>query len=251
MTNPLILLFFLLGMIFGSFFNVVGLRAPQKRSFASDRSICPHCKNQLSWYELIPILSYLFQLGKCRHCRSAISIMYPVIELITGLLFAFSYIKLGFQVELVTALLLMSLLVIIFVTDMKYMLIPNNVLLFFLPLLIFTRIINPLDPWWSSITGALSGMVIIAIIILASRGGMGGGDMKLFGILGIVLGFDKTLLTLFLSCVLGAVVGLVLLLTKVIDRKQAVPFGPYIVTAAVVAYFYGESLLGWYFNHFS
>ncbi|QKY69675.1 A24 family peptidase [Lentibacillus sp. CBA3610] len=249
MYNRLILLFFLLGLVFGSFFNVVGLRVPQKQSFTNGRSTCPHCQRSLSWYELIPVLSYLLQRGKCRHCQRNISVLYPIIELVTGVLFAFCYIRIGLHVELMAALLLMSLLVIVLVSDIKYMLIPNSILLFFFPLFVTARLFSPLDPWWSSITGALAGVMIIAAIILLSRGGMGAGDMKLFGLLGILLGFEKTLLAFFLSCVIGAVIGLVLLLLKLIDRKQPVPFGPYIVAASIMVYFYGDLMLDWYFNH--
>ncbi|MFD1362254.1 prepilin peptidase [Lentibacillus salinarum] len=249
MDNLFPLLFFLLGLIFGSFFNVIGLRVPHKQSFTYNRSICPKCKQQLSWYELIPVLSYIFQQGKCHNCKMTISPLYPSVELGTGLIFALCYVKTGLDLELVTAWLFVSLLVIIFVSDIKFMLIPNRILLFFFPLFVIARIIRPLDPWWSSITGMLAGVMIIAIIIVISRGGMGAGDMKLFGLLGIVLGFEKTLLTLFLSCVIGAIIGLILLLLEVIDRKQPVPFGPYIVIAAVIAYFQGDFLLNWYFHN--
>ncbi|SFB25009.1 leader peptidase (prepilin peptidase) / N-methyltransferase [Lentibacillus halodurans] len=248
MDNLLILLFFLLGLIFGSFFNVIGLRIPQKKSFTNDRSVCPQCQHPLSWPELIPVLSYMMQRGKCRHCNGSISLLYPVIELTTGVLFVFCYIQSGLDFELITALILMSLLVIILVSDIRYMLIPNSILLFFFPLLVLARFIRPLDTWWSSIAGAFAGVLIIAIVILVSRGGMGAGDMKLFGLLGIVLGFEKTLLALFLSCMIGAVIGLVLLLLKVIDRQQPVPFGPYIVIASIITYFHGDILLGWYFH---
>lgn len=97
-----------------------------------------------------------------------------------------------------------------------------------------------------SVVGALAGVGLLALIILISQGGMGAGDMKLFGVLGIVLGLKKTLLTFFLATIIGAVVGILLLSFKVIHRKQAVPFGPYIVLAAVIAYFYGDSLADWY-----
>ncbi|WP_325034799.1 prepilin peptidase [Lentibacillus sp. Marseille-P4043] len=146
------------------------------------------------------------------------------------------------------ALLLMSMLIIIFVSDITYMLIPDKLLLFFLPLFIVMRYVEPLDPWWSAIVGALIGFAVIAIVILVSRGGMGAGDMKLFGVLGIVLGMQKVLLAFFLACVIGAFIGMLLLLFKVIERKQPIPFGPYIVVAAIVTYFYGDSLLNWYLN---
>ncbi len=246
----LILFFFLLGLIFGSFFNVVGLRLPKNISFANDRSICPHCKHQLSWYENIPILSFVIQGAKCRHCKKKISFIYPVIELSTGVLFALSYSLIGLNLEIIMALLLVSMLMIILVSDITYMLIPNRVLLFFLPLFIFIRIVQPLDPWWSSIFGGIIGITLLAIIIIVSRGGMGAGDMKLFGILGIILGIDKVLLAFFLSCMIGAIIGMLLLLFRVIKRKQPVPFGPYIVVATLITYFYGELLVNWYFNLF-
>ncbi|WP_100012101.1 prepilin peptidase [Lentibacillus sediminis] len=250
MDIAIIFIFFLLGLIFGSFFNVVGLRLPQNIPFANDRSACPHCHTQLSWYENIPLISFLLQGGKCRHCKRRISFIYPAVELFTGGLFAISYINFGLDWELLTALLLVSMLMIIFVSDIAYMLIPNKVLLFFLPLMIGMRIIVPLEPWWSPIAGGLIGIAVVALIILVSRGGMGAGDMKLFGVLGIVLGTEKLLLTFFLSCTIGAIVGLVLLVGKVIDRKQPVPFGPYIVVAALISYFYGGELIRLYLNFY-
>ncbi|MFC4022542.1 prepilin peptidase [Oceanobacillus longus] len=248
MTTPLTILFFLLGLIFGSFYNVVGLRLPQHIPFANDRSMCPHCKNQLAWYENIPLFSFLIQGGKCRHCKQKISYIYPTIELLTGFLFALSYYTLGFQFELITVLLLVSMLMIILVADINYMLIPNKVLLFFLPFFIMMRFVVPLNPWGSAIVGAIIGFGLIFIIILISRGGMGAGDMKLFGVLGIVLGTEKILVAFFLACVIGSVIGMMLILFNVIERKQPVPFGPYIVLAALITYFYGDSLINWYFN---
>ncbi|TRM12947.1 prepilin peptidase [Lentibacillus cibarius] len=248
MDTILLLCFFLLGLIFGSFFHVVGSRVPQQQPFTNDRSACPNCQRTLSWYELIPVLSYMLQRGQCRHCKKPITFTYPAAELATGVLFTLSYAEVGFRPELITAILLMAMLVILFISDMSFMLIPNSILLFFLPLFIIMRIIQPLDPWWASITGAFVGLAIIALIILVSNGGMGAGDMKLFGVLGIVLGVEKTLLTFFLSCMIGAIIGAVLLLFKIIDHKQPVPFGPYIVLATIVTYFYGESLINWYVN---
>lgn len=248
MSIIIVLLFFIIGLIFGSFFNVVGLRVPQQLSFSTGRSSCPHCHTPLKSYELIPVISYLLQRGKCRHCQTRISWIYPTIELLTGCLFAFSVYQLGFQIELIVALLFVSLLMIIFVSDITYMVIPNKVLLFFLPWFVLLRGIEPLTPWTSSIYGALVGAGIIAVIILLSKGGMGGGDLKLFGVLGIVLGLKQILLTFFLACIIGALISIFLMLFKKVDRKQAVPFGPYIVVAAMITYFYGNSLIHWYMN---
>lgn len=239
---------FVFGLVFGSFFNVVGLRSPRDETFVNDRSYCPNCKHQLSWYELIPVVSFLIQKGKCRNCNQRISIIYPTTELLTGFLFAFSYIHIGLELELITALFLMSMLMIILVSDISYMIIQNKVLLFFLPFFIIMRVIVPLEPWWSSIVGGLVAVVLIAIIIIISRGGMGAGDMKLFGVLGIILGTSKVLLAFFLSCLIGAVIGIFLLAFKIIERKQPIPFGPYIIVAAILTYFYGDAMINWYFN---
>ncbi|WP_085991697.1 prepilin peptidase [Oceanobacillus senegalensis] len=244
----MIIFFFSLGLILGSFFNVVGLRFPKNIPFANDRSACPHCNHQLSWYENIPVLSFIIQRGKCRHCKENISYIYPIVELLTGILFAISFSIIGFQLEQITALLLISMLMIVFVTDIKYMLIPNKILLFFLPVFIFMRIIVPIHPWWSSLLGGIIGTGLLALIIIVSRGGMGAGDMKLFGVLGIVLGMEKILLAFFLSCMIGAIIGIILLLFKIVERKQPIPFGPYIVFAALISYFYGDALIIWYFN---
>ncbi|WP_026569804.1 A24 family peptidase [Sediminibacillus sp. JSM 1682029] len=242
--------FFILGLIFGSFFNVVGMRVPRQQLFAKNRSYCPHCGHSLKWYELIPVLSYLWQKGRCRHCRGCISPIYPVTESGTGLLFAACFWHVGFQAELLVALLLSSMLAIILVSDLRYMEIPDRVLLFFLPLFLAGRIISPLDPWWTTIIGGFTGLVLLAAIIFASRGGMGGGDMKLFGVLGIVLGWKKVLLAFFISTVYGAVITLILLAFKRIEREKPVPFGPFIVLGSITVYFFGDKLFNWYLTSF-
>lgn len=242
------IVFFIFGIIFGSFFNVVGLRTPKKEPFYQGRSYCPNCQTNLSWYELIPIFSYLIQRGKCRHCQQPIAKLYPIMELLTGLLFAFSYIQIGLTLELVIALLLVSLSIILTVSDLTYMLIPNKILLFFLPFFIILRIISPLAPWYDALIGGTVGFLLIMIIILISKGGMGAGDMKLFGVLGIILGWKLTLLTLFIASLVGAVIGGILMATKKIKRGQPIPFGPYILLVALISFFFGEQLLTFYYN---
>lgn len=242
---------FLFGITLGSFYNVVGLRVPKNIPFSHDRSYCPSCVHALSWIELIPVLSFLMQGGKCRHCKTNISSIYPIIELATGLLFLFSYKQVGFSLEFITACLFISMLMIVFVTDYHYMLIPNKVLLFFLPFLVIMRVLVPLEPWYNSIIGAVVGYGLLALIIILSKGGMGAGDMKLFGVLGIVLGLGNTLLTFFLASLFGAVLGVILQIGQKIGKRQAIPFGPYIVVAAIIAYFYGDKMIAIYLSFFS
>lgn len=236
------------GLVFGSFYNVVGLRVPKKESIVTPPSHCVHCNRRLSAIELVPVFSYIFLRGKCRTCGVKVSPIYAVTELVTGLLFAFATWQLGITWELAVALLFISLLVIINVSDIAYMLIPDKILLFFLPLLIIGRILSPLDPWWDSIAGAALGFSILLLIAVISKGGMGGGDIKLFLLIGLVLGTFNTLLTLFLASVIGMIVGIVILKIRGKGRKTPVPFGPSIAIAAIIVYFYGDQLIDMYIN---
>lgn len=242
--------FGLFGLVFGSFYNVVGLRVPKSESIVTPPSHCTKCGRQLTLLDLVPVLSYVFLGGKCRGCGERISWVYPVFELMTGVLFAFSYWQLGFSYELAVALLFVSLLVIIVVSDFAYMLIPDKVLLFFLPLLIVGRLVSPLDTWWDSLLGAVVGFAILYFIAVLSRGGMGGGDIKLFFLIGLVLGALHTLLTLFLASVIGMIVGIIVLRVRNQGRRTPVPFGPSIALAAVLVYFYGDTMIDWYWGLF-
>lgn len=236
------------GLVFGSFFNVVGLRVPMKESIVAPPSHCTNCQRRLTALDLVPVLSYVFLGGKCRSCGSKISWIYPLFELMTGVLFAFAYWELGFTMELAVAILFISLLVIIVVSDVAYMLIPDKVLLFFLPLLIIGRVLSPTEPWWDCIVGAVVGFGILYLIAIISHGGMGGGDIKLFFLIGLVLGTVNTLLTLFLASVIGMIIGIIVLKASGQGRKTPVPFGPSIALAAVIVYFYGDSLIDWYWG---
>lgn len=236
----------IVGAIVGSFYNVVGLRIPKKESIVHPPSHCTNCQMRLTTIDLVPIFSYVLLRGKCRGCGTKISALYPTAEFITALLFAFAYWQIGWNEELFVALLFISLLIIITVSDIVYMLIPNKILLFFLPLLIIGRILSPLEPWWSSIVGAILGFGILLLIAVLSKGGMGGGDIKLFFVIGLVLGIVNTVLTLFLASVIGLIIGIITLSRKKQRRKTPIPFGPSIAIAAVIIYFYGTSILQWY-----
>lgn len=121
---------FIVGIVFGSFFNVVGLRLPKNESLISPRSHCVNCNHILDWYELIPVFSYLFLKGKCRKCKQKISIQYPLIEIITGILYCLSFSIFGFTIETILSIVLVSMVVITIISDCKYMVILDEVLLF-------------------------------------------------------------------------------------------------------------------------
>ncbi|NEU29779.1 prepilin peptidase [bacterium LRH843] len=242
------LYFFLLGITLGSFYNVVGMRIPVGESIVRPRSHCTTCNRDLGVIDLIPVFSYLFLRGKCRGCKTRISPLYPFVECMTGLLFVFSFLHFGWSGETIVSMTMMSLFAIIFVSDLRYMLIPDKVLLFFLPLFLILRFIFPLNPWWDMFVGAVVGFCLLLFVAIVSRGGMGGGDIKLFGVLGIVLGWKGILLTFFLSSLFGALVGGIGLLTGKVERGKPIPFGPFIVMGAITAYFFGESLVEWYIS---
>lgn len=246
MTSFWSIFIFIIGVIFGSFLNVVGLRLPLGRDFVKARSTCPVCEHPLTWYELIPILSFLIQKGKCRLCHALISPVYPSMELLSGLLFLFAYMKIGWRPEIFIVSLLISLSIIVIVSDLRYMIIPNKLLLFFLPLFLLVRVIQPLEPWHDSILGAVCGFVLIGGTIFLSKGGMGVGDLKLLTLLGFILGFKQILVAFTLAVCFGAVIGAGLLLMKKVSRKTRMPFAPYLIFGALTSYFYGMDIFTWY-----
>ncbi|MFC4800972.1 prepilin peptidase [Neobacillus sp. GCM10023253] len=236
------------GLLLGSFFNVVGLRVPLKKSIVKPRSSCPTCGHQLTPLELIPVLSYMFQKGKCRGCQSRISPIYPFFELLTGILFAAAPYLVGWSGELIVALTLISLFMIITVSDIHYMIIPDKILIWFAGIFLLERIFMPLDPWWDSALGAVTGFLLLFIIMIVSKGGMGFGDVKLYALLGLVLGFKLVLLSFFLSTLYGAVIGGLAQLFRIIKKREPIPFGPFIAAGTLTAYFFGRDLIDLYFQ---
>ncbi|WP_028392095.1 prepilin peptidase [Bacillus cihuensis] len=240
----------IIGLVLGSFYNVVGLRIPENQSVVRPRSQCPACKRTLTATDLVPVLSYVFLRGKCRNCHSKIPPLYPLIELSTGLLFMLAFYEFGLTGEFVIALLFISLLVIIFVSDIVYMIIPNKVLLFFVPIVLVARLVVPLDPWWDMFVGAVVGFGLLFFIAVISKGGMGGGDVKLFFVLGLVLGLRLTILTFALATFLGALYGVAGMIRGKYKKRQPIPFGPFIAIGALLSYFYGAEILSYYFTMF-
>jgi len=242
----LIALLLVYGITLGSFFNVVGLRVPLKQSIVTPRSACPTCGHQLTPFELIPVFSYIIQGGKCRGCQSRISPIYPMMELLTGILFGTAPLVIGWSGELIVALSLISMLIIIVVSDINYMIIPDKILIWFAGIFLLERIFMSLTPWWDSLIGAVTGFFLLFVIMLVSEGGMGFGDVKLYALLGFVLGFKLVLLSFFLSTLFGAVIGGLALLFKIVKKRQPIPFGPFIAAGTLTAYYWGSDLFDLY-----
>ncbi len=236
----MIVLFFMIGTIFGSFYHVIGYRLPKGESLIKPaHSYCPNCKKQLKWYELIPVFSYLIQKGKCRNCKQNISIFYPVIEIITGSLFAVSYYSFGISYELGIALTLVSLFSIVIVSDLTYLMIPDEVTFFCAILILIFQFLN------LGIKGGIfqlgSGILTFSVMYLIMLFGnflfkkesLGGADVKLMLISGFVLHPILGLFVIFLASSIALPISLVLYLT---NKEHIIPFGPFIV-ASILFFF--------------
>ena len=237
---------FILGTLFGSFFNVVGIRIPKGESILG-RSHCPNCNKILGVLELIPILGYIFVGGKCKSCHQPISVKYPVIEFITGLLFAFSFVLLNDNmIEYIVIVLFISLMMIVTVSDLYYKTVPDKILLIFLPVILVLRILFPITTWYDAIIGGLLGFGFLYLIAWYGKKrfkkeALGGGDIKLYAIIGLVLGYETVFLSLFFAALSGLIVNLIF------GKKEGyIPFVPFIFLGSLIAYFYGNHILDWY-----
>lgn len=246
MQIKLLFILFIYGTIFGSFFNVLGLRVPEQNLFKEWRSYCDRCGCILTWWELIPIVSYLFQGGRCKKCEQKISVLYPFMEFLTGFLFAFSYYQFAWNFSFLLSLLLIALVIPVTVSDIVYQKIPNRILLFFTPLFFVYRLFNPLTPFWDSLLAAVFAFVLVTIIIFVSKGGMGVGDLKYYTLFAFIFGFTDFLLLFFLSTLYGVLAGIVIMKVKGTDRKTKIAFAPYIGLAALTVLYYGQDILQWY-----
>jgi leader peptidase (prepilin peptidase) / N-methyltransferase len=243
--------FFILGLCVGSFLNVVIARVPEGRSIVSPGSACPRCSTSIAWHDNIPLLSFVLLRARCRKCGEPISWRYPAVELITGLLFVWAVVERGLTVDLIPALLLVSGLVAITGIDLDHQLIPDTISIPGIVVGLVASSVTGRPGWLSSLTGILVGGGIFLLIIVASRGGMGGGDMKLGAMLGAFLGWKLALVGILLAVLAGGVLAIVVLLTRRKGRKDAIPFGPFLALGGVVSLFWGEALLAWYLGTFA
>lgn len=244
MNTYLLIWFFVVGCVLGSFYGVVGGRLPEGKSIIKPRSHCSKCKHVLSWYELIPIFSYVIQKGKCRNCKANISILYPIIELINGLLFSISFFCFGFSRELIIALIIVSFFTIVVVSDINYLIIPDEVTIFFCILTIIVKFIFfPLNNTLGSIfSGIIMFTVMYCIMIIGGKifkkECLGGADVKLMGFVGLIVSPSLGILTIFLSSCIALPVSIYILIK---NKNNVIPFGPYILLATYLIYSFGIS----------
>jgi leader peptidase (prepilin peptidase)/N-methyltransferase len=199
--------------------------------------------------DLIPVTSYVTFRGKCRYCREKISIQYPIIELTNGLIYLFLYQKLGLTIEMALYSLLSSTLIVITLIDFLAQEIPDELNIFGIIIGIVLLILNfSLGSLVNSSLGLLLGGGLFLLIAVASKGAMGGGDIKLMGVLGFWFGWKLILMLSFMSFIIGATASMMLIAFKIKGMKDYIPFGPFIAIAALIIIFFGSDLLSWYSN---
>ncbi|MBI2577542.1 MAG: prepilin peptidase [Candidatus Wildermuthbacteria bacterium] len=286
---------FVLGLIVGSFLNVVIWRLQTGESVAKGRSYCPRCRHQLAWYDLMPVLSFAMLRGRCRYCKKPISIQYPLVELGTAMVFflianyQFPLLRQGFGGQVISneiavgpaqfaSLLYLfaiaSLLIVIFVYDLKHFLIPDKILFPAIGLAFAWKVfehvqfsqvserglvlLDPINmffgfgivnPLMNALFAALIGFGFFLAVFAVSRGRwMGFGDVKLALFMGLFLGWPNLLVALFVAFVVGAIIGIVLISLKRKGLKSEVPFGPFLIFGTLAAFLWGDFLLQKYFE---
>lgn len=228
---------FIFGAVLGSFYNVVGYRLPKGESLITPSSHCTKCNHKLGASELVPIFSYLFQMGKCKNCGVKISPFYMFFELTTAILFSLSYLCFGFSVELFIALVFVSMSIIIIISDYQTMIIPDEVLIVSIILLLIGIFIK--GGLSLLVSSVLSGLIAFTIMFslklfgdfLFKKESMGGGDIKLMFIFGLVLGWKMTIISIFLASFIGLPISLIVLFTK---KDNVIPFGPFLTISALI-----------------
>ena len=257
--------FFALGAIVGSFLNVCVHRLPRGESIVSPGSRCPKCGRHICWYDNIPMLSYVILRGRCRHCGSGISGRYFIVELITAFLFLALFLRFGLKVDLLVYLAFTSSLLVMSFIDFEHKIIPDIldcpgiVIGFVVSMLLPAMHVRP-QPWDStfespaviaaadSLSGIILGGGFLVVLAIAGRAvfkkeAMGGGDVKLLAMIGAFLGWQMAALTVFISALIGSVVGII---AKLRMKGSYIPYGPYLALGAIIAIFYGERIILWY-----
>ena len=243
-TILLYIIIFLYGIIIGSFLNVLIYRLPKKENIVTTRSHCMNCGYQLKWYDLVPIFSYLALGGRCRKCKTRISVQYPVIEALNGILYLIVFIRFGMSVDSLLYGLLFSALLTLSVIDFRTYEIPVGINVFIL-LLGLVRVVTDWSNWSDYLIGFLAVSVFLYLIYIVTKGrGIGGGDVKLMAVCGLVLGWKLVVLGFFLGCIIGSICHLIRM--KVSDADHVLAMGPYLSVGVMIAALFGNQMIHWY-----
>ena len=251
MTNPVELaIVALVGLAIGSFLNVVIHRLPRRESLVSPGSRCPSCGYALGAADNIPVLGWILLGGRCRKCRTRISVRYPVVELVTAAVFVAHYYVFGWTPLLAVRLVFASSLVVLFAIDLEHHLLPDAITLPGIAVGLLASLFLP-PGIRDALIGILAGGGVLWLIgeayyRYAEEEGMGGGDVKMLAMIGAFLGWQLVIVTLVFSSIAGAVIGLAVIAVRRGGMKYALPYGTFLSVAALVASLYGEQIVRWY-----
>jgi leader peptidase (prepilin peptidase) / N-methyltransferase len=245
----------ILGLIIGSFLNVCIYRIPRNLSIVSPGSSCTSCREPIQPWDNIPVISYIILRGKCRNCGEKISLIYPAIELLNGLLYAAVFLKFGPGWHLPLFFLFVSAMIVITFIDLKFQIIPDTITLPGIVIGLGAAHFFIMDPFsmnstlgfFDSLTGILAGGVGFYIIAVLSKGGMGGGDIKMMAMVGAFTGWKGVFITTLVGSVTGSLIGIGLMIFTGAGRKTKVPFGPFLALGSLITLFCGSIVLDWFF----
>lgn len=243
-TILLHIIVFLYGIVIGSFLNVVIYRIPLKENIVTTRSHCMSCGYHLKWYDLVPLFSYLVLGGKCRKCKKRISVQYPLIEGLNGILYLIIFIRFGLSVDSLLYCLLFSALLALSVIDFRTYEIPFGINVFIL-MLGLIRVVTDFQNWSNYLIGFLAVSVFLYLIVQLSGGrAMGGGDVKLMAVCGLLVGWKLIILAFLLGCIIGSVCHIIRM--KVTKADHVLAMGPYLSVGVMIAVLWGEQMINWY-----
>lgn len=245
--NPEIIFYiivFVYGITIGSFVNVCIYRIPKKENIVNVRSHCMQCGYQLKWYDLVPLFSYVFLGGKCRKCKTKISIQYPIIEAVNGILYVLVFFVNGWNAVSILYCLFASALLTLSIIDFRTYEIPFGINLFILTLGLI-HVAMDFDHWLQYAIGLLSVSIFLYVIYIATKGrGIGGGDVKLMAVCGLLLGWKLNLVGFLLGCILGSILHLIRM--KVTKASHVLAMGPYLSLGVLLAALWGDRIINWY-----
>ncbi len=246
-TVLLYIIIFLYGIVIGSFLNVCIYRIPKQENIVKIRSHCMNCGYQLKWYDLVPLFSYLCLRGRCRSCKQKISVQYPLIELLNGALYCIVFAVYGISVEALLYALLASALITLSVIDFRTYEIPVGINIFILALGLI-RIATDFTHWSDYAVGFLLVSGFLYLVHLVTRGrGIGGGDIKLMAVSGLLLGWKQILLAFVMGCIIGSVIHIARM--KISGQGHMLAFGPYLSIGILISALAGDQMIAWYLSY--
>lgn len=245
---PIYITIFLFGIVIGSFLNVCIFRIPNHETVVTERSHCMNCGYQLSWYDMVPVFSWLCLGGKCRKCKTPISPQYPIVEAVNGILYMVVFAVNGFSLESILYCLFVSALLVLSVIDWRTYEIPIGINIFILVLGILHTALD-YSNWLTYVVGFFSVSLFLFLLLWISKGrAIGGGDVKLMAVAGLLLGWKLAILAFFIGCIVGSVIHL--LRMKLSGADKVLAMGPYLSVGLFIAALWGNAMIGWYLGMF-